>query len=310
MKNNKPIERILKLLFYLNNPFGHTLEECIDTLLISKSTFYEYREKLADVGFFIQLENGKYRFDATKSDNSWFTNLLHISDEDAYLFSKAIDKLDISVPKAQSLKNRLLKIFDNGLYAEQIARQSEKNVTAFLIDAIQNQKQVLLCGYHSGNSQTITDRLVEPFQLSDSFNLVWCYDVEKNANRQFKISRIDRVEISPMDWEFKHLHKTTPTDIFRNTGILDKQVEIMLNLRATNLLIEEYPMAEQHLKKQNDRMFLFQCNVAMYVGPCRFVLGLWDDVEIIGDSNFKNFVQQKIRKLNTSPENSEYKKLL
>lgn len=308
MKNETPIERVLKLLFYLNTPFGYSLDECLAAIDISKSTFYEYLAKLRELGFCIESEHGKYSLISDKSENEWFTKLFHISEEDAFLFAKAIDKLDVSVPKAMHLKQRLLKVFDSGLFAEQLVRQTSNCICNKLIEAIKTEKQVLLCNYHSGNSQTVANRMVEPFALSDSFNLVWCYDIEKKANRQFKVARINDVKQMPFKWENKIYHKTTPTDVFRNTGLLDKQIEIKLNLRAHNLLIEEYPLAERYAQANNNGWYSLKCNVALYEGPCRFVLGLWNDVEIVGSNEFIAFVENEIENFkikNTSPEKSD-----
>lgn len=295
MKNGKPIERILQLLFYLNYPFGRTLNDCKSAIFISKSTFYEYLKTLQDLGFFISNIGGKYYLDTTKSSNEWFTKLFHINEEDAYLLSKAIDGLDIAVPKANILKQNLLKVFDRELFAYQLAKQSENSVTKKLIHAIQKHKQVLLVNYYSGNSQTISNRLVEPFKISDSFNMVWCYDVEKQSNRQFKISRISAIKETSFDWEYKPLHKSMPTDIFRNTGELKYTIEIKLNIRSYNLLVEEYPLAERCLKKTGNDTFLLKCKVAKMEGPARFVLGLWDNIQVKGDQEFKNFIYKKIK---------------
>jgi hypothetical protein len=140
--------------------------------------------------------------------------------------------------------------------------------------------------------------LVEPFEISDSFNLVWCYDVEKQMNKQFKISRINAIDVSPIAFEHKNKHYSMPTDVFRNTGILDKSIEIQLNVRAYNLLIEEYPMAEQFITELEGNAYILQCKVAKWEGPCRFVLGLWDDIKLVGSNDFITFVKNKTKLFN------------
>ncbi len=299
MKADKPLERVFKLLFYLNTPFGRCKDECLAVLGVSESTFYDYRDKLRGLGFCIVSEGGVYRLDAEASENKWFTSLFHIGEEDAYLIAKAIDRLEVSTPRAQALKNKLLQVFDSSLMAEQLAKQNEDSVRCQLLQAIKERKQVLLCDYHSGKSQTVSDRLVEPFQLDDSFNLLWCYDIEKQANRQFKVSRIGRVEVAAIPREYQKKHQSQPTDIFRNTGVLDKGLSLKLNIRAYNLLIEEYPLAEREVQKQDDGTFLLLCKVAKYEGPARFVLGLWEDVELAGDEGFKDFLAEKMQHFST-----------
>jgi hypothetical protein len=67
-----------------------------------------------------------------------------------------------------------------------------------------------------------------------------------------------------------------------------------LNIRAFNLLTEEYPLAEQHITKTNENTFLFQAPVCSYEGVCRFVLGLFSEITVLGDSGLKTFIREKI----------------
>lgn len=298
--SDKPLTKVLKLLFYLNYPFGRTLDECLEAISIKRSTFYEYLKTLKALGFAIENTGGRYQLNIAQTHNEWFTKLFHISDEEAYILSKAIDRLDVSVPRVNNLKQKLIKVFDRELFTYQLSKQSGDNVLNKLISAINNKKQVLLINYHSGNSQTISNRLVEPFKISDSLNLIWCYDIEKQGNRQFKISRISDIKPTPFNWEHKALHDYMPTDIFRNTGPLNHTVNIKLNLRACNLLLEEYPLSERCIETINAQTFILTCKVAKFEGPARFILGLWEDTEVLGDEAFKAFINKKIKFFNLS----------
>jgi predicted DNA-binding transcriptional regulator YafY len=162
--------------------------------------------------------------------------------------------------------------------------------------AIVAKKQILLLNYSSGNSQTVRNRMVEPFEFKDDFNLVWAYDTGLKKNRQFKICRIEDISETPFSWEYERMHRSLPIDIFRNTGELSKQVEFRLNLRAKNLLTEEYPLSAKCITQKSANQFVFKTLVAKYEGPGRFVLGIAEDIQLIGDEGFQDFLKLKIKK--------------
>lgn len=98
-----------------------------------------------------------------------------------------------------------------------------------------------------------------------------------------------------MPWEHKRFHHSKPVDIFRNTGDLNRKVEFIMNLKARNLLFEEYPLSGRFIYKIKLNQFILKAPVAKYEGPARFVLGLMDDIHIIGDNGFTEFVKGKIK---------------
>lgn len=91
--------------------------------------------------------------------------------------------------------------------------------------------------------------MVEPFEFRDDFNLVWAFDSLLKQNRQFKVCRIEDVKETLIPWENERFHHSKPVDVFRNTGDLNKQIELRMNLKARNLLIEEYPLSERYLER-------------------------------------------------------------
>lgn len=130
--------------------------------------------------------------------------------------------------------------------------------------------------------------MVEPFGFKDDFNLVWAFDTGLKKNRQFKICRIQNIAETLIDWQFAQHHQSLPVDVFRNTGVLKKQVEFGLNLRAHNLLKEKFPLAEKYISAVGSNQFAFNAPVAKYEGPARFVLGIAEDVQLVGHVKQKN----------------------
>jgi hypothetical protein len=60
-----------------------------------------------------------------------------------------------------------------------------------------------------------------------------------------------------------------------------------------NLLLEEYPLAERDIIQQVDS-WLLDTKVCNYRGVGRFVLGLMDDVEVLENEEFKEYLRTKL----------------
>lgn len=286
--------RLLRLLFFLSGSYPKTRKECTDFLDIRDSAFYNYCNEIKNIGFKLFQKEGKYWVEADNKPTQMLSNLLHFSEEEAYILAKSIDGIEGHTIPALRLKQKLVAFLNHDKAVEAYLKKEKPVIVSELNSAIRNKKQVLLINYASGNSQTIRDRRVEPFEFKDDFNLVWAFDIDLRKNRQFKICRIEDVYQTPFDWEFERLHHSEPVDVFRNTGELNKQVEFELNLRARNLLTEEYPLAEKFIAEIATNRFIFKTPVAKYEGPGRFVLGIAEDIRLVGDEGFLDFVKEKI----------------
>ncbi len=285
------------MILYLSNAYPRTKEECKEFLGIRDTAFYSYCNLLRETGFDLRQKEGKYWIDTSLQDSRVLLNVLHFSEEELYLLSRCIDVLDLGSGVSSMLRKKLVSFLNQDKMIEKYISSHKPEKTSALHKAIKNKRQVLLMNYYSGNSETVRNRLVEPFEFKDDFNLVWAFDVELKQNRQFKISRIENVVETPLAWEYHHLHRAKPVDIFRNTGDLNKEIEIIVNIRARNLLIEEYPLAERYLEMLKGNRFRLKVMVAKYEGPGRFVMGLFENIEVIGGEGFRNFLMLKKEKL-------------
>lgn len=294
MENSKT-SRLLKLILYLTTSYPKTKDECTDFLGIKDATFYNYCNQLKEIGFDLNQKNGSYFINP--NHNNVLQNLLFFSDEEAFVLSEAINNLNTKLPAIASLKHRLLNFLNHDKTVDTYLQKHKNELVQQLVTAIRSKKQVLLLNYSSGNSQTIKNRWVEPFEFKDDFNLLWAFDLEAKKNRQFKTCRIQDVTSMNLSWEFEKEHHALPVDVFRNTGLLNKSVKFIMRLRARNLLIEEYPLTKKHLKNLPDNLFLFETKVAKYEGPARFILGVFDDILMVEDDDFKKFLKKKINKI-------------
>jgi predicted DNA-binding transcriptional regulator YafY len=128
---------------------------------------------------------------------------------------------------------------------------------------------------------------------------IWAYDVDKEENRVFKVTRIQSVEETDNDWAFKAKHKPLKPDVFRMTGRINEKIVLQLNTRAKSLLLEEYPLAEKDLKRV-DGKWVLTTTIHSFEGAGRFIIGLAADVKILQGDVLKEYIrkyQSHIQKL-------------
>lgn len=96
--------------------------------------------------------------------------------------------------------------------------------------------------------------------------------MDNEDNRVFKVARIHDVEVLDADWAFAGDHKALKPDVFRMTGNLKEKVVLQLDTRAKSLLLEEFPLAEKDLKREDNKLVL-RTTIHSLEGAGRFVIG-------------------------------------
>ena len=175
------------------------------------------------------------------------SQLIHLSEEEAYLLHNLLGALTTDCQVAINLEKKLTALFDATSVTEIIGNKVIGENIMRLRQAIDEKKQVTLVRYESGNTMSITDRLVEPIRFSTNYADVYAYEVSTGITKVFKISRINQVEVSLTDWQHEHQHGKIETDCFRMAGKEDIPVTLKMTLKAKNLLIEEYPLSSKYI---------------------------------------------------------------
>ena len=165
-----------------------------------------------------------------------------------------------------------------------------------MIDAIKSKKQINIINYHSAQSNNITNRNVEPFQFTTNYVAVWCYEIESKKNKLFKTSRIEQIEVLTKSWFFENQHQAMKTDAFRISSNDDFPIKLILNTRAYQLMIEEYPLTEKSIIKLSSNTYKYNGNVCSFDGIGRFVLGLKDEIEVLESPDFREYLCNKLSK--------------
>lgn len=286
----------LDLLAMLIDGDSHTADELCQVLGTTRRNLYYYFSFLRDYGFeLVRTSGGKYYIGP---HSPFFRNIARsvdfTSQEVSYLFSLLAGTGDKS-PLQHSVKRKLERFYGLSGFVDDATRRRVTSHAEILNKAIAQRKIVLLKDYSSPHSKTVSTRVVEPFLFLNEQADIRCYELSSHTNKTFKLSRIGSVVITDADWAFADSHKQVYTDIFLFSGDTRHHISLRMGQLSHNLMLEEYPQSERCFTQEDDSHWLFTTDVVSYLGIGRFVLGLFSDIQIIGDEGFQMYVRNVLK---------------
>lgn len=289
------LERLLRLMTMLTANNSYTVDALSDKLDMSKRTIYRYIDTFRAAGFVIKKHGEYTRIEESSPHFKDISQLVHFTTEEAYILKSAIESIDENNLLKQNLKKKLYTVYDYKILAETVVQGKNAVNVNRLVQAIEEKKQVTFEIYYSAHGKDNRSRQVEPFAFTTNYVQIWCYDLEDNSNKLFKVSRISEVILHEKSWVASDKHEQGDIDIFRIHSDEKLPVTLKLSSRATSLLIEEYPLSYNQLKHISEHEWLLETCVCSYEGIGRFVIGLYEDVEIIDSPQFKAYIQNRIK---------------
>ena len=285
------IERMLRLMKMMAGNRNYTIDELAEKLGTSYRSIYRYIDTFKDCGFVVnKVRSNVYKLGKLPKSYVELKNLIYFSEEEAYVVNGLINSLDATNMLKANLKKKLSAVYDSTSIVKYVQKSEVAEHIEQLGEAIRSKKKVILKAYESAHSQEVADRFIEPFELTTNCIDVWGFDLEKQENRVFKISRIGKVCLLQDSWSNEESHQTSKTDCFRISGFTQTPIKLELSLMAKNLLIEEYPLAEIDLRHEDDKWIL-ETNVSGMEGVGRFVIGLASDVRVIDSPELKAYIK-------------------
>ena len=284
------IERMLRLMKMMSGNENYTITELSKKLDMSYRTVYRYIDTFKASGFVVnKVRTNVYKIGKMPRSHVDMKNLIYFSEEEAYIINDMINGLHNTNQLKSGLMKKLSAIYSCTSIADYVYSAETSVKIEKLGQAIREKKKVILKAYESANSQEVSDRFIEPFEFTTNCIDVWGYDIEKCENRVFKISRIGEVVIIDDVWNHTEKHQKSLTDCFRISGFAQTPVKLELSIRAKNLLLEEYPLAEKDLKYAVGKWIL-ETKVSGMEGVGRFVIGLAGDIKIIDSPELKEYI--------------------
>jgi len=192
MADQAKFQKMLELLLMLDCKYGRTIPELSERFEISQRTVYRYFDTFKRVGFVIDNNNGFYRINKKNSIAQDISQLLHFSEEEAFILSKVIHSIDENSELKEKLVKKLYSLYDFNRVIHAITKKEETENIYNLLQAIKQQKQVVLKSYKSGYSKNISDRVVEPIDFIVNYSGIWCFDTQDQSNKIFKTSRVKK----------------------------------------------------------------------------------------------------------------------
>ncbi len=294
MRHDK-LEKELQLLLLLTENRGLTLQQIGKKLDISLRNIYYYLDFFRDAGFHLDKYGGYYSIDRSSPFFGKLTERISFTEEEAILISRMLNEAGTKDAIAETLKRKIQRFYDFGILANDgIMNEKISHNIGALHDAIKYERQVVLRGYSSPHSKTKRDRLVEPFMLMDGNREVRCYEPDSGMNKTFKIMRMDDVVPLSDSWQFKDRHKRMHTDAFFFSSDTWLNVELIMGQLSHDMLVEEYPRTANQIAREDDSHWRLKLDVCSYKGIGRFVLGLFDDITVVGDEGFCKYIKEKI----------------
>lgn len=287
--------RLFQIIAVLKS--GHwTIKQLAERFDTSERTIYRYINLLEEVEFLIEKDFDNRYFIMTSEDDP---SQSQFSMEE----TKLIKKLIQSGAGDNPLKNLLLKKLALNSEMDSMPRLFVKarlgKFVDVLAEAIKEKKQVVLKNYHSAHSNEIRDRIVEPIHFGDNYQSIVALDTNDKASKQFKLDRIGEIAETGKAFQHEALHQKNQSDIFGFNGDANLWISLSLGMRAYLLLTEEFPLAVPYIEKR-EKDYHFHGPVAGFVGVGRFVLGMMDDLTVVGPDSFKQYLQKAIANFSKS----------
>lgn len=290
------LERLLRLMKMLIGNVNYTIEEMAEALETSNRSIYRYLDTFKEVGFVVYKEGNIYKLGTESKYFKDISQLIHFTEEEAYIIAKLLDGLHDNNLLKQNLRKKLASVYNVTSLADCVVKGKNADNINVIIDSIEKRKQVLFHDYASANGAKVNDRLVEPFAFTTNYIQVWCYDTKDHCNKLFKTARIEKAELTNVDWQYGDEHKVGFIDIFRMSSHNRIKIKLELGILSHNLLLEEFPLAEKEIKACGANKWILETEVCNFVGVTRFVLGLADDITIIEPPELKEHINNFIKK--------------
>lgn len=293
--------RLLRILrTVMESPYRYTKKSLAARYGVHPDTISNDFEVFREIGLELDRdERHRYAFVVNRTYKG-LEKLLFFSEEERQLLHQAIDNLMTTPEKRAQLKQKLHSLYDYSRLGYSWLRKPHLTKVDLLEQARKEKRQVVLEGYRSSNSNTVADRLVEPYHINPSEDTLQSFDVEKRAPRHFRISRISRVRLLDDPWQFEGHHVVQLTDPFRIVSNDQVNVHLRLSVGAFNELTERYPLTRSYIEPTEDPAYFdFQCNVNRnFYGLTNFILGFYHlDIQVIAPEELRKHLRTEVEKM-------------
>ena len=283
----------LELLLMLTANRQWTVEQMCEHLGIGKRNLYYYLEFFKGAEFNLVKHGRYYSISRQSKFLSRLCDIVKFTEDEAIMLKLLLDGADDRSAVVRSVKQKLARFYDFDILENDPVRRRQAQIANKIYEAVKFRRVILIRGYSSSHSHSVTDRKVEPYLLMNGGRDLRAYEPRSGMNKTFRIARMESVEILDEEWAYANLHRQMFNDYFNFASETLTRVRISMDRLAYNVLVEEYPRAEHDIAEENGRWIL-STEVCSMLGIGRFVLGLYDHIDIVDSPELATYVKEKI----------------
>jgi predicted DNA-binding transcriptional regulator YafY len=256
MLNQHKILRVLQFISFLEQEPSKTVVQLASLLDTTDRTVYRYLDLVKECGFDLQRDKINRFFIVNDRSNG-----VRFTPEEADFLKQLV----LTNGRKSKLKDTVLsKIYlssDAAIVAGHLINVKNGKIVERLSLAIANKEQVILKKYQSINSETISDRVVEPFGFTDNYCTVMAFEPASLKNKTYNIDRITAIEFNNQRCLFESDYEQQIPDAF-GFSFSGKMfpVNLELTLKQYLLLKNDFPMTAPYFKF-NAKKDLYELNI-------------------------------------------------
>lgn len=276
MFNQNRILRVFKLITQLKTFPAKSIKRLASTLEISERSCYRYMDLLIELGFEVSKdENNKFSLKADQIVDP-FTK------EESHLIHEVLTISVKNNPLVKSIKAKLPSLEETNILAINIVNGHLSKLVSQINEAILNKTQVIIHKYQSANTESVTDRVVEPIGFTDNYQYLCAFELDSKQNKYFKLERMGTIENIVEIVKFKELHKFHNPDVFGFNNSEEKfSVKLKMSMRAMLFLKDDYPATTEFLEEQNDGFWILEVEVNSLEPVHRIIRGLPGEISCL-----------------------------
>ena len=249
MLNQHKILRVLQLITFLQEEPHKSVEQLATFLDTTERTIYRYLDLLRECGFDLHKDsNQRFHIEKDHGDGIHFTN------EEAQFLKQLVLTNGSKSKLRDSVLSKIYTGSELSMVTSHLINAKNGKIVERLTRAMLNKEQVLLKKYQSINTETISDRVVEPFGFTENYQTVMAYEPASEKNKTYNIDRIGSVEYLSQKFQHEAKHEQQVMDVFGFAYNGQKYpIKLEMSMKEYLLLKAQYPLIAPFVKYETGK---------------------------------------------------------
>lgn len=295
---HEKLRTVLGILQYLSNNETMTVKHISERMEVSERSVHRTIVLLRKAGFDVKKESaGLYAVDTLNPCFLDMHKFVRFTADEAVLVDELLESVYIGNALRESLRRKIALAKGSAYTCGLSVYSGASEAVRGLREAMESRRKVILRGYVSMHTSSVSDRVVEPYAFSRDNADVIAYEESSGLCKTFKVTRIRDVELLEDRWENERFHRDVSPDAFRMEGHGKFHVKLQLSPGAKSLLLEEFPMAGRDVRRTSTGKWVLDTFVQQPQGIGRFVIGLADQIRVLDSPELVSYIRGYQKKI-------------